>query len=162
MGSTGHVIRDAFFDSSQRLIAQLLLVQRQRCQGSAPGTPSRGQGFQNPRCNGGLSLRKSIHQVVELFSGYHLHGPNLAHPNRPDSRVLKFRLPHESLPNPAISGRAAFGFNGSRITKQPMAALSSEVTPMNARDPEGPTLPPLDYARAGREAKSPLFLSVPH
>ena len=87
MCATGHVIRKPFFDSSPRLIAQLLLVQRQRCQGSAPGISSRGQGFQHPRCNSGLSLRKSIHQVVELFSGCHLHEPNLAHPSRPDPRA---------------------------------------------------------------------------
>ena len=87
MGSTGHVVRDPLFDSSQSLIAQLLLVQRRRGQRRAPGPSSRGQGFQNPCCNVGLSLRKSIHQIVEPFSRGDFHGPNLAHPSRPDPMV---------------------------------------------------------------------------
>ena len=87
MSSTGHAIRDPFFDRSHRLIAQLLRVQRQRRQGCAPGTSSPGQGFQNPCRNGGLRIRESIHQIVELFSGCCFHGPNLAHPSRPDPMV---------------------------------------------------------------------------
>ena len=91
------MIRDAFCDSPQSLIAQFLPVQRQRCHGRAPGASCRGQGFQNPRRNGGLSIRKSIHQIVELFSGCHLHGPNLANPSRLDSTGSRSRLPHPSL-----------------------------------------------------------------
>jgi len=87
MGSPGQMIRDPFVDSSQRLIAQFLVLQRQRRQGRTPRTSSRGQGLQNPRCKGGLSIRESIHQVVELFSGCHLHESNLAHPSRPDPMV---------------------------------------------------------------------------
>ena len=87
MSSTGHAIRDPFFDRSHRLIAQLLRVQRQRRQGCAPGTSSPGQGFQNPRRNGGLRIRESIHQIVKFFSGTYLHGSNLAHPSRPDPMV---------------------------------------------------------------------------
>ena len=87
MSSTGHPIRDPFFDRSHRLIAQLLPVQRQRRHGCAPGTSAPGQGFQNPRRNGGLRIRESIHQIVKLFSGTYLHGSNLAHPSRPDPMV---------------------------------------------------------------------------
>ena len=43
-----------------------------------------------------------------------------------------------------------------------MAAFSTEVTPEKARDPERPTHPPLNCARASREAKSLLVLGVPH
>ena len=87
MSSTGHAIRDPFFDRSHRLIAQLLPVQRQRRHRCAPGTSSPGQGFQNPRRNGGLRIRESIHQIVKFFSGAYLHGSNLAHPSRPDPMV---------------------------------------------------------------------------
>ena len=87
MSSTGHAIRDPFFDRSHRLIAQLLPVERQRRHGCAPGTSSPGQGFQNPCRNGGLCIRESIHQVVKFFSGAYLHGSNLAHPSRPDPVV---------------------------------------------------------------------------
>ena len=86
-GSTGHAIRDPFFDRSQGLIAQFLPVQRQRRQGCAPGTSSPGQGFQNPRRNCGLGIRESINQIVELCSGRCLHRSNLAHPFRPDPMV---------------------------------------------------------------------------
>ena len=70
--------------------------------------------------------------------------------------MLKSRLPHESLLKRVVSVRAAFGFNGSRIMKRPMAALLSEVTPLNARNPEGPTLPPFNLCQGRSGGKVPF------
>lgn len=126
MSSTGQAIRDPFFDRSHRLIAQLFPVQRQRRHGCAPGTSSPGQGFQNPRRNGGLSIRETIHQLVELCSGRCLHRSNLAHPFRPDPMVPGGKRRRKT------GGRPARNAPHARSGATPMASMDSCSTHLSA------------------------------
>ena len=123
MSSTGHAIRDPFFDRPHRLIAQLLPVQRQRRHGCAPRTSAPGQGFQNPRRNGGLRIRESIHQIVEPFSGRRFHGSNLAHPSRPDPMVPAGKRRRRTGRQPARNAPHA------RSGASPTASIYSCSTP---------------------------------